>query len=192
MAMYAATSGTAGLVHDAFLYRAADEYIGAIMIFLQQHQVSPGLAARIYKRFGAQAIEIVSRAPYRLAMDVWGVGFKTADRIARSIGVGADARLIRRDYLLPNFIVNCAALVGSVNYVTDFAADVVDVNMRMLLNIYKVAQQLRDIIVINPIANCAFPGVISLNSPMLIASTTFSGSKRILSTRAQSLTSAAK
>jgi exodeoxyribonuclease V alpha subunit len=65
--------------------------VGAIMIFLQQHQVSPGLAAKIYKRFGPQAIEIVSRAPYRLALDVWGVGFKTADRIARSIGVGADA-----------------------------------------------------------------------------------------------------
>jgi GDP-L-fucose synthase len=65
------------------------------------------------------------------------------------------------DQFQPKFIVNCAALVGSVNYVTDFAADVIDVNMRMLLNIYKVAQQLRDIIVINPIANCAFPGVMN-------------------------------
>jgi exodeoxyribonuclease V alpha subunit len=65
--------------------------VGAIMIFLQQHGVSPALAAKIYRRFGPQAIEVVSRSPYRLALDVWGVGFKTADRIARSIGVGADA-----------------------------------------------------------------------------------------------------
>ena len=65
------------------------------------------------------------------------------------------------DRFRPNFIVNCAALVGSVNYVTDFAADVIDVNMRMLLNIYKVAQQLREVVVINPIANCAFPGVMN-------------------------------
>ena len=65
--------------------------VGAIMIFLQQHGVSPALAVRIYKRFGAHAIDVVSRAPDRLALDVWGVGFKTADRIARSIGVGADA-----------------------------------------------------------------------------------------------------
>jgi len=65
--------------------------VGAIMIFLQQHGVSPALAVRIYKRFGAHAIDVVSRSPYRLALDVWGVGFKTADRIARSIGVGADA-----------------------------------------------------------------------------------------------------
>jgi exodeoxyribonuclease V alpha subunit len=65
--------------------------VGAIMVFLQGHQVSPSLAARIYKRFGAQAIEIVSRDPYRLALEVWGVGFKTADRIAQSIGISPDA-----------------------------------------------------------------------------------------------------
>jgi len=65
--------------------------VGAIMIFLQQHGVSPSLAAKIYKRFGPRAIDEVSEHPYRLALDVWGIGFKTADRIARSIGVGADA-----------------------------------------------------------------------------------------------------
>ncbi len=65
--------------------------VGAIMVFLQGHGVSPGLASRIYRRFGAHAIEIVSRSPYRLALDVWGVGFKTADAIARSLGVSADA-----------------------------------------------------------------------------------------------------
>lgn len=70
---------------------SAHRAVGAIMIFLQAHGASPALATRIYKRFGATAIDTVSRSPYRLALDVWGVGFKTADRIARSIGVGADA-----------------------------------------------------------------------------------------------------
>ncbi len=65
--------------------------IGAIMIFLQSHGASPALATRIFKRFGPKALDLVARAPYRLALDVWGVGFKTADRIARSVGVGADA-----------------------------------------------------------------------------------------------------
>ncbi|MBK8252904.1 MAG: ATP-dependent RecD-like DNA helicase [Polyangiaceae bacterium] len=65
--------------------------VGAIMIFLQTHGASPALATRIHKRFGTRAIEIVSRDPYRLSLDVWGVGFKTADRLARSIGIGADA-----------------------------------------------------------------------------------------------------
>ena len=70
---------------------AAQRAVGAIMVFLQSHGASPALAGRIHKRFGTKAIDIVSRHPYRLALDVWGVGFKTADRIARSIGVGADA-----------------------------------------------------------------------------------------------------
>jgi exodeoxyribonuclease V alpha subunit len=65
--------------------------VGAIMVFLQSHGASPSLAARIYKRFGAKAIHVVSKSPYRLALDVWGIGFKTADTIARSIGVGAEA-----------------------------------------------------------------------------------------------------
>lgn len=69
----------------------AHRAVGAIMIFLQTHGASPALAARIHKRFGPRAIEIVSRDPFRLSLDVWGVGFKTADRIARSIGIGSDA-----------------------------------------------------------------------------------------------------
>lgn len=69
----------------------AHRVIGAIMIFLQAHGASASLAGRIYKRFGASAIDVVSRHPYRLALDVWGVGFKTADRIARELGVSADA-----------------------------------------------------------------------------------------------------
>ncbi len=70
---------------------AAQKAVGAIMIFLQTHGVSPALATRIHKRFGPRAIDVVSRAPYRLSLDVWGVGFKTADKIARSIGIAADA-----------------------------------------------------------------------------------------------------
>lgn len=68
----------------------------------------------------------------------------------------------RLDRFRPHYIVNCAAQVGSVNYVTDFAADVVDVNMRILLNVYKIAQQMREVVVINPIANCAYPGVLDV------------------------------
>ncbi len=62
-----------------------------VMVFLQANGASPALATRIYKRYGAQAINIVSREPYRLALDVWGVGFKTADRIAEALGVARDS-----------------------------------------------------------------------------------------------------
>ena len=61
------------------------------MIFLQQHGITPSLASRIYKRLGARAVAEVQERPYRLALDVWGVGFKTADRIARSVGISPDA-----------------------------------------------------------------------------------------------------
>ena len=64
--------------------------IGAIMIFLQGHGASPALAMRIYKRLGPKAIDVVQRSPYRLSLDVWGIGFKTADRIAQSIGIKRD------------------------------------------------------------------------------------------------------
>ena len=62
-----------------------------VMVFLQAHGASPALAARIHKRYGKDAINIVSREPYRLALDVWGVGFKTADRIAQELGVEKDS-----------------------------------------------------------------------------------------------------
>lgn len=62
-----------------------------VMIFLQAHGASPMLAARIFKRYGAKAASIISSNPYRLSIDVWGIGFRTADRIARSMGIKNDA-----------------------------------------------------------------------------------------------------
>jgi exodeoxyribonuclease V alpha subunit len=62
-----------------------------VMVFLQAHGASPALAARIYKRYGPQSAAVVSREPYRLAIDVWGVGFKTADKLAESLGVARDS-----------------------------------------------------------------------------------------------------
>jgi exodeoxyribonuclease V alpha subunit len=62
-----------------------------VMVFLQAHGATPALAMRIVKRYGGRAMNVVSRDPYRLALDVNGVGFKTADRIAASIGVAADS-----------------------------------------------------------------------------------------------------
>jgi exodeoxyribonuclease V alpha subunit len=62
-----------------------------VMVFLQAHGATTALAMRIVKRYGANAMTVVSRDPYRLALDVHGVGFKTADRIATSIGVATDS-----------------------------------------------------------------------------------------------------
>ena len=59
----------------------------------------------------------------------------------------------------PDVIVNCAAHVGSLNYVSQQAADVILDNTRMILNMYEaVASECSSALVINPIANCAYPG----------------------------------
>ncbi|HEY3416930.1 MAG TPA: AAA family ATPase, partial [Armatimonadota bacterium] len=61
-----------------------------IMLFLQGHGISASLAAKIYRTYGDRAIEIVTANPYKLAQDVYGIGFKTADRIARQLGVAGN------------------------------------------------------------------------------------------------------
>jgi len=58
-----------------------------IMIFLQSHGIGTAQAARIVRQYGADAIAVVKANPYRLCEDVWGIGFKTADAIALSVGV---------------------------------------------------------------------------------------------------------
>jgi len=65
--------------------------IREVMLFLQSHGVTTGLAVKIYKTYGDDALRVVQGDPYRLARDIWGVGFKTADKIARDLGLPPDA-----------------------------------------------------------------------------------------------------
>ena len=65
--------------------------IKEVMVFLQGVGVSTSLAVRIYKTYRDVAIEVVRREPYRLAADVWGIGFKTADQIAQRLGIPHDS-----------------------------------------------------------------------------------------------------
>jgi len=75
------------------LARAWEEQkqIRQVMLFLQGHGVSTGLAVKIYKTYGDDALAVVQEDPYRLARDIWGVGFKTADKIARDLGLSPEA-----------------------------------------------------------------------------------------------------
>ncbi len=65
--------------------------IKEVMVFLQSVDVSTSIAVRIYKKFGDASISVVKNQPYRLAADVWGIGFLTADRIAQSVGIPHDS-----------------------------------------------------------------------------------------------------
>jgi exodeoxyribonuclease V alpha subunit len=67
--------------------------IRAVMIFLQSHGVSSGYAAKIYKQYGNEAVKIVQENPYRLATDIFGIGFVTADKIADKLGFAKDSDL---------------------------------------------------------------------------------------------------
>ncbi len=70
---------------------AEQKAIKEVMIFLQSHGVSTSLATKIYKFYGDNAITIVRGDPYRLARDIYGIGFLTADRIAQAMGLAPDA-----------------------------------------------------------------------------------------------------
>lgn len=59
-----------------------------VMLFLQQYGVSTAYAAKIYRQYGKESIDQVKENPYRLADDIWGIGFKTADGIAGKMGYG--------------------------------------------------------------------------------------------------------
>jgi exodeoxyribonuclease V alpha subunit len=67
------------------------QHIKEVMLFLQGHGITSGLAVKIYKQYGNESIPIVSRDPYRLAADIFGIGFRTADKIAQDLGLPPDA-----------------------------------------------------------------------------------------------------
>jgi len=71
----------------------AQKEIRDVMIFLQSHGVSSAYAAKIFRRYGDRSIAVVKQNPYRLAADIYGVGFLKADSIAKELGFGADSEV---------------------------------------------------------------------------------------------------
>lgn len=62
-----------------------------VMLFLQGKGVSATFAVKIYKTYGDRSLQVVEENPYRLAQDIWGIGFKTADKIAQQLGIALDS-----------------------------------------------------------------------------------------------------
>ncbi len=67
--------------------------IRQVMIFLQEHGVSSGYATKIFKQYGNASIRVVKENPYKLAQEIWGIGFVTADGIAEKLGFSKDSEL---------------------------------------------------------------------------------------------------
>jgi exodeoxyribonuclease V alpha subunit len=85
-----------------------------VMIFLQGHGVSPTYATKIFRKYGWESISIVSKNPYRLATEIFGIGFLTADRIAQNIGFAKDAAARAEAGIL--YVLNELSEEGHVYY----------------------------------------------------------------------------
>jgi exodeoxyribonuclease V alpha subunit len=72
---------------------AEQRAVREIMIFLHEHQISTARSVRIYRLYGSEAIRLITENPYRLARDVRGIGFLSADRIAAAFGIARDSLL---------------------------------------------------------------------------------------------------
>src|SRR6266536_124861 len=70
---------------------AEQRHIREVMAVLQGYGISTSPAVRIYKKFGDKSGKVITEEPYRLAREVWGIGFKTADKIAQAVGIAPDA-----------------------------------------------------------------------------------------------------
>jgi exodeoxyribonuclease V alpha subunit len=66
---------------------AEHEHIRELIIFLQGHNVSTNLATKIYRQYGEKSFSVLKTNPYQVCLDIWGVGFKTADKMALKLGV---------------------------------------------------------------------------------------------------------
>ena len=88
--------------------------IREVMLFLQTHGVSSGYAAKIFKQYGNQSIEVVKKNPYRLATDIFWIGFVTADSIAMKLGFSKHSELRAEAGIL--YVLNQLADDGHVYY----------------------------------------------------------------------------
>jgi exodeoxyribonuclease V alpha subunit len=88
--------------------------IREVMLFLQTHGVSSGYATKIFKQYGDQSISVVQENPYRLAMDIFGIGFVTADTIAEKLGFDKQCQIRAEAGIL--YILHQLADEGHVYY----------------------------------------------------------------------------
>ena len=103
----------------AMIQKAWDEQkeIRDVMLFLQSHGISSGYATKIFKQYGNRSIAVVTDNPYRLATDIFGIGFVIADRIASKLGFPEDSPLRVEAGIL--YILNQLSDEGHVFYPYD-------------------------------------------------------------------------
>lgn len=91
--------------------------ISNIMVFLQNKGISSTYAVKIYKQYKEKSIAIIEENPYRLAQDIWGIGFKTADQIAQKSGIAPDCK--RRITAAILHVIQTSATDGNLYMILD-------------------------------------------------------------------------
>ena len=123
--------------------------IREVMIFLQGYGVSPAYATKIFKQYGRDAVTVVRDNPYRLAEEVFGIGFLTADKIAEKVGISKDSPLRAKAGIL--YVLQQLADEGHTFYpFTPFLATcqkILDIEETILLDAFQAATSERKIIV---------------------------------------------
>jgi exodeoxyribonuclease V alpha subunit len=103
-----------GMIRSAW---QAQREIREVMVFLQGHGVSPAYAVKIFKQYGSEAVPVVRENPYRLAEEVFGIGFITADKIAEKLGIEKESLIRARAGV--QFILNRLSDEGHVYFPFD-------------------------------------------------------------------------
>ena len=113
---------------------ADQKEIKNIMLFLQGHDVSTAHATKIYKTYGNDSIQIVQENPYRLADDIWGIGFRTADTIAKKMGFGHDRFERLRSGILYtlNQLADAGHCYATADQLIDAGTDLLEVEAQTL------------------------------------------------------------
>jgi exodeoxyribonuclease V alpha subunit len=119
-----------------------------IMVFLQSHGLGTSRAVRIYRTYGDQAVDLVRANPYRLASDIWGVGFKTADELAGRLGIDRNSPLRARAAL--RFVLQQLGQEGHVGFpevgVVERTAALTDIPLPVLTEAVEAERQAGDLV----------------------------------------------
>ena len=123
--------------------------IREVMIFLQTHGVSSGYATKIFKQYGSKSIEVVKENPYRLATEIFGIGFLTADRIAEKLEFAKDSELRAEAGIL--YVLNQLSDEGHVYYpyepLIEKSKEILQVNREVIVKAFgKIALDKRIVI----------------------------------------------
>jgi len=123
--------------------------IKRVMIFLQSYQITTGYAVKIFKTYGNKAIEKLKENPYRLVDDVFGIGFKIADKIAQNLGIEATspARIKAGIKYILNELANQGHCYGVITEIIKYGSELLEVEESLVEKALSILKNNREIII---------------------------------------------